>query len=273
MICAVISVSKSGYYAWIKRGRIAKRKQENLSILVQSVFYENKQRYGSRRIQRVLHKRGYPMSRSRVSRVMKSLGLHSRPPRRFKITTDSNHQRPVAPNRLNRHFQVEDKNQAWVGDITYVYTKEGWLYLSVLIDLYSRKVIGYATATNLEASLPLRALEMALGTRKGLKNTIHHTDRGSQYTSHEYQRRLNVHGFQVSMSKKGDCWDNAVAESFFKTLKTESLNHFNFKTREEAHLEIISYLSWYNSARMHSSIGYMSPIEYENLNEYAAHVA
>lgn len=241
--------------------------------MIQFLFHKNKQRYGSRRIQKALEDCGSYPSRSKVARIMKTLGLHSRPPRRFKVTTDSNHQDPIAPNRLNRNFKVEKMNQAWVGDITYVSTKEGWLYLSVLIDLYSRRVIGYATGAQMTTTLPLKALKMALGTRNKIQNTIHHTDRGSQYTSKEYQKVMAAHGFQVSMSRKGDCWDNAVAESFFKTLKTESLNHFQFKTRKEAHLEIISYLSWYNSQRMHSYIGYMSPMQYETLNQPLNQVA
>lgn len=273
MICKVISVSTSGYYAWIKRGRTSRKEQEDLKVMIQFLFHENKQRYGSRRIQKALKEKEYASSRAKVSRIMKALGLRSRPPRRFKVTTDSNHKDPIAPNRLNRNFKVEKMNQAWVGDMTYISTKEGWLYLSVLIDLYSRRIIGYATGEHMTTALPLKALKMALGTRNKIQNTIHHTDRGSQYTSKEYQKSMEAHGFQVSMSRKGDCWDNAVAESFFKTLKTESLNHLRFKTRKEAHLEIISYLSWYNSKRMHSSIGYLSPMQYETLNQPLNQVA
>lgn len=269
----MISVSKSGYYAWIKRGRISQKRTEDLTTMIQFLFHESKQRYGSRRIQKSLKNHGYSASRSLVARIMKSLHLYARPPKKFKVTTNSNHQNPIAPNRLNRRFKVEKPNQAWVGDITYIFTKEGWLYLSILIDLYSRKVIGYATANHMTTALPLKALEMAIGTREDTLNTIHHTDRGSQYTSKEYQKRMVAHGFQVSMSKKGDCWDNAVAESFFKTLKTESLDKFMFKTRKEAHLEIINYLSWYNSKRMHSSIDYLTPMEYENLNQSLTKVA
>jgi transposase InsO family protein len=207
---------------------------------------------------------GELISRHRVIRLMKSNGLHCKTRRKFKITTDSNHKLPVAPNLLNRDFKALMPDQKYVGDITYIPTQEGWLYLATVIDLYSRRIIGWSMDKHMRVSLVNDALLMALWSRKPKPGLIWHTDRGSQYASESHRKILSAHKIKQSMSRKGNCWDNAVAESFFHTLKTELTHHYQFKTREEAKAVIFEYIEvFYNRKRLHSTNDYMSPVNYE----------
>jgi len=207
---------------------------------------------------------GYAVGRFRARRLMKKAGLEVKRPKRFKRTTDSRHKLPVAPNRVNQQFKVEQPDRIWCGDITYLWTLEGWLYLAVIIDLYSRKVVGWALDRQLKTSLALEALRMAYWRRKPAPGLIYHSDRGSQYAAGDYQRQLETFQMIPSMSRKGDCYDNAVAESFFHTLKTEEVGDQAYATREEARRAVIDYIEmFYNSRRLHSSLGYVSPKDFE----------
>jgi len=228
-------------------------------------------RYGSPRVHAVLAGQGVQISRKRVARLMREQGLCARRPRRFRKTTDSNHRFPIADNLLERSFEVDAPNTAWAGDITYIPTREGWLYLAILLDLYSRIVVGWAMRDDMERQLCLDALTMALTSRRPGRGLLHHTDRGSQYASHDYRAALDAKGLVCSMSRKGDCWDNAVAESFFKTLKTELVDDADFATRAQARRAIFEFIEvWYNRQRLHSHLDYRSPTEYEALPLSAA---
>ena len=266
----VLRVSRSGYYAW--RGR---RPAEGVSdrdafdAHVESVFRASRERYGSRRVQRELLDAGAKCSRTRVVCAMRRRELIPRARKRFKATTDSQHTLKVAPNLLDRAFQVAGPNQAWVGDITYIWTRQGWLYLAVLLDLHSRRVVGWATSALIDRHLVLAALRMALGTRRPPPGLLHHTDRGSQYASGDYQDALTRAGLVCSMSRKGNCWDNAPAESFFASLKVEEIAHRDFDTRDQARLAILEYLRWYNAHRRHSTLGNLSPARFEALTSPA----
>ena len=241
-----------------------------LSEQIRLVFIEHKCRYGSRRIRRALQNKGYDISRRRVCRLMKEQGLYCKTKRKFKYTTDSNHALPVAANLLNRDFSPSKPNQAYVGDITYIPTQEGWLYLAVVIDLYSRQVVGWSMNKRMRAELVNNALLMALWKRKPVRGLISHTDRGSQYASKSHRDILKDHGIVQSMSRKGDCWDNAVAESFFHTLKIELIHHEQFQSREEAEQMIFHYIEvYYNRQRMHSANDYLSPVDYEQAQKAA----
>jgi transposase InsO family protein len=216
-------------------------------------------------IHKQLSKEGIKCSKKQVERLMVEQGLKARQKRKFKNTTDSNHDLPIKKNILNRQFKVSQPNKAWVSDITYIYTKEGWLYLAVIIDLYGRKVVGWSMDERITKELVLEALEMAINRREPARSLIFHSDRGSQYASHEFQRTLWEHGFISSMSRKGNCWDNAVSESFFSTLKTELIYQNQYESRGEAKRDIFQYIEiFYNRFRLHSALGYKSPEEYEN---------
>jgi len=207
---------------------------------------------------------GYHCSENRVARVMRDNGIRALQRRKFRVTTDSKHNDHVAPNVLDRKFSVPVPNRAWVTDITYVWTREGWLYLAVVIDLFNRMVVGWSMGNRITQELALSALRMALWKRKPGRGLLHHSDRGSQYTSKSYQQLLNDHGIVCSMSRKGNCWDNAVAESFFHTIKTELVYHENYKTRNQAKLDIFEWIEvFYNRQRRHSALGYLSPAKYE----------
>ena len=266
LMCKNLGVSRSCYYGFLREESPSKRALENseLSEKIKMIFIQHKCRYGSRRIRRMLLTMGYSVSRRRVIKLMKSLQLCCKTKRKFKQTTDSNHHLPIAPNLLERNFSPAQSNQAYVGDITYIPTQEGWLYLAVVIDLFSRRIIGWAMDQRMEATLVNNAMTMALLKRKPAPGLIWHTDRGSQYASTSHKVLLNAHGIRQSMSRKGNCWDNAVAESFFHTLKVELTHHEQFLTREEAKLKIFEYIEiYYNKLRIHSANDYLSPADYE----------
>ena len=267
MLCRVLQVSRSGYYEWCAVQRAnAPRKNAEFDAQVRAVFAASRGRYGSRRIQAELNAKGIECSRTRVAASMRRSGLRAKKRRKFKATTDSNHNKPIAPNRLERDFSPDGPNEAWVGDITYIWTTEGWLYLAVLIDLWSRRVVGYATSERIDRHLVLDALRMATGLRGKHDGLVAHTDRGSQYASADYQAALRHAGFVCSMSRKGNCWDNAPAESFFSTLKTEAVFGRVFRTRADAHAELVEYIVWYNAERRHSTLGGLAPAQFEALS-------
>ncbi len=272
MLCRVLEVSRSGYYAWKGREPSAHSKKDaQLAVEVAAVHEGSRRTYGSPRVHAELQARGQQVSRKRVARLMHENDLRARRKRRFRVTTNSKHAHPVAPNLVERQFEVTAPNLVWVTDITYVWTRQGWLYLAVILDLFARRVVGWSCGDSLEGELTLRALEMALRTRRPAGRLIHHSDRGSQYASDEYRKRLAAAGMTCSMSRKGDCWDNAVAESFFATLKAELVDEAAFITRDQATSSIADYIeSFYNLQRRHSHNGYLSPIEFELLAQSAA---
>lgn len=268
LMCRVLQVSRSGFYAWVRRGPSARaRQEEKLRAAVRRVFRENHGRYGSPRVWRELRAQGIRASERRVERLMREEGLRARARRRFVGTTDSRHEERVAANELDRRFAVEaaeGPDRVWVSDITYLWTAEGWLYLAVVLDLATRRVVGWGMGTTLETSLVLRALRMALRRRRPPAGLLHHSDRGCQYASAAYRAALAAAGIRASMSRAGDCWDNAVAESFFATLKWELVRRCRWATRAEARSAVFEYIeAWYNRRRRHSSLGYVSPAEYE----------
>jgi transposase InsO family protein len=270
-MCEVLKVSRSGYYAWRNRGP-SEREQEDrrLAAQIREIHEANRKVYGSPRIYSALRSRGIRCGKHRVAKIMRLESLRGRSKQRFRSTATVRAELPAAPNRLLRNFRPHRPNRVWAGDITQIRTGQGWLYLAVLLDLFSRKVVGYATASRAHQDLALEALEMAIQSRRPEPGLLHHTDRGGQYTSAEYQNRLDLYGMTCSMSRAGKCVDNAVAESFFHTLKTEWLYHFRFRTREQARLAIFDYVeAFYNRIRIHSTLGYRSPEEYERMNAVA----
>lgn len=264
-MCRKLQVSRSGFYAWCDRPPSERQKRdETLALKVVAVHTESDGVYGVPRVYAELQAQGEKVGRKRVARLMGERGLTGTAPKRFVPTTDSAHDLPVAENHLDRQFTVAEPDKVWVGDITYIGTWEGWLYLAVLIDVCSRRVVGWAMADNMRTELPLQAWRMAVGLRQPDDGVLHHTDRGSQYASGEYQLALAAEGAKCSMSRKGNCWDNAVAESFFATLKRELIYRSSWPTREQARAAIIKYITgFYNSRRRHSALGYVSPMEYE----------
>lgn len=265
LLCRCLAVSRSGYYAWRKRPRCARAREDSrLAVEVAASHAGSRRTYGSPRVHRDLRDQGHRISRKRVARLMKGLGLAGRPKRRFRATTNSNHSFPVAPNLLMREFHVEAPNTAWVTDITYVATQEGWLYLAVILDLFSRRVVGFSMSDRMTRQLVLEALHRALQGRPGVEDLIHHSDRGSQYASLDYRQALTDAGITCSMSRRGNCWDNAVAESFFGTLKVELLYEMPLGTRRHTEEAIEEYIQgFYNVRRRHSSLDYQSPLEFE----------
>ncbi len=267
-MCRVLEVSKAGYYAWRDRPASARAvANQRLAVEIKAVHEKSRRTYGSPRVYAELTAQGIRCSKQRVARLMRAEGVRAKRRQRFRVTTDSRHRHPVAPNVLDRRFAVETvagPDRVWVGDITYVPTRESWLYLAVILDLASRRVIGWAMRHTLERSLTLDALQMALDQRQPHPGVLHHSDRGSQYACGEYRALLARHGMTCSMSQRGDCWDNAVAESFFATLERELIDDADWHTREAARAAIFEYLEvWYNRQRRHSSLGYLSPAEYE----------
>lgn len=268
LMCRVLSVSPSGFYASLARRPSARTKAtQKLRLEIRTYHRETKQRCGAPMVHRELKARGIVCGRNRVARLMRADGLRSKRPRAFRVTTQSSHNKPVAENRLARRFGISDHgglNRAWVNDITYLPTREGWLYLAVVLDLASRRVVGWCVDQRLDERLTLRALEMAIDQRRPAKGLLHHSDRGAQYAGKSHQQLLADHGMECSMSRSGNCWDNAVAESFFATLKTELVADAGWETREWARRDLFEYIeSWYNLRRRHATLGYVSPVEYE----------
>ena len=265
-MCRVLKVDRVSYYHWVKNGSITKRVDEKLNELIEVIFEQGRGNYGTRRIKKALAERyGFIVSKRRIGAIMKDLGLYVKTKKRYKInTTDSNHELPVAPNLLNRYFYASNPDEKYVGDITYIPTNEGWLYLATVIDLYSRKIVGWSMDDTMKTSLVNDALNMAIKIRKPSKGLIWHTDRGSQYASYSHKDLCKENGITQSMSRKGNCWDNAVAESFFHTLKTELVYHEIYETKAQANQSIFEYIEvFYNRQRMHSANNNLSPVEYE----------
>jgi putative transposase len=275
-MCRLLGVQPSGYYAWRKRGPTARQLADEVLLAhVRLAHDESRATYGAPRVQHELRARGIRTSKKRVARLMRMAGLVARQPRRFVTTTQSQHAEPVTPNLVARDFAVAEQatalNRVWVSDITYVPTHEGWLYLAAVLDLGSRACIGWAMRDTLAESLSLEALDMALWSRRPGPGLIHHSDRGVHYASTAYRSRLAGHGIRQSMSRRGDCWDNAVAESFFATLEWELLMRYTWHTRAEARHAIFDYITtWYNPRRRHSRLGYLSPAEFERRLLHAA---
>jgi len=263
--CRVLEVSRSGYYQWLHRVPSTRSIDDAvLAAEVAEVFHEHRGRYGAPRVRRALRARGTRPSRKRVARVMRTLGLRGHTPRRYRKTTDSRHTKRIAPNLLERDFSVPAPNQVLAGDITYISTTDGWLYLAVLLDLYSRRVVGWALSDHIDTELALSALRMAACTRALEVNWIHHTDRDCRYGSDEYLAALKLLGARPSMSRKGDCWDNAVSESFFATLEKELLALQPLQSRSKTRQQVADYIdNYYNLVRLHSHLGYVSPVEFE----------
>ena len=270
-MCRALEVSPSGYYDWLTRPLSAHgQKDQALSAQIVDHFEANRQVYGTRRLKDCLAEEGEQVSRRRIGRLMDEQDLWVRTRRKFKVTTDSSHGQAVAPNILNRQFNVTEPDTAYVGDITYIWTAAGWLYLAVVIDLFSRAVVGWSMSQWLKAEVVTNALQMAMDQRQPLPGLIMHTDRGSQYVSDRYMQLLYHHGIEASMSRKGNCWDNAVAESFFHTLKTECVYLETLKTREQARDVIFDYIEvFYNRQRRHSSNGNVAPMVYEETQKAA----
>jgi transposase InsO family protein len=268
-MCRVLAVSSSGFYAWCKRPE-SERAQRNraLTVVIADVHRQSRGTYGSPRVHAELQALGFEAGRHRIAQLMHAAGLEGVRPRRYVATTDSKHLEPVAKNLLKREFEVEAPNRVWATDMTYVRTWEGWLYLAVVIDLFSRKVVGWSTAEHLRTELALDALGMALRQRSPGSDLMHHSDRGAQYASDAYRRVLAAEGITCSMSRKGNCWDNAVVESFFATLKVEMLDRQRWSTRDAAAAAIDEYIhAFYNHDRRHSYLGYLTPGEFEQRYE------
>jgi transposase InsO family protein len=265
VLCEVLEVSRSGFYAWKRRSPSARtRRRAHLAVEIAAVYKKNKRRYGSPRIHRVLRKKGERVSRKTVERVMREDGIVARQKRRFRRTTDSKHTSPIAPNLVQRQFEPKRANQVWAGDVTYIATATGWAYLAVLLDLFSRRVVGWAMSTQNDTELALAALRRALRGRMIPVGLVHHTDRGSPYASEDYRQALAERGMIASMSRKGDCWDNAVSESFFATLRAELVDDERYSTPSAAEVSIGDYIErYYNTERLHSYLDYVSPIEFE----------
>lgn len=264
-MCQVLAVSSSGYYAWRERPESAhSRANQELAQEIRAVHAKSRGTYGSLRVHADLRLRGFRVGRHRVARLMRLEKLYGKRKKKYPRTTNSQHDYPVAPNRLNRDFQAARPNEKWLADITYIPTAEGWLYLAVVMDLFSRKIVGWAFADNLETNLVERAFQMAVHNRYALHGLLHHSDRGSQYAADSYQQLLRAQRAQISMSRKGDCYDNAPMESFFSTLKCEHVHFQNYQTRQEAITDIFFYIvGFYNRQRLHSALGYLSPEEFE----------
>jgi len=264
----VLSVSRSGYYAWLRRSE-SRRSQKNRRLLIEikAVYQASRQNYGSPRVYEALRAQGIMCSVNRVARLMRVDGIQAKRRRRFRPrTTDSTHVHPVAANLLDRQFRVDGADRVWMADITYIATQQGWLYLAVIIDLYSRFVVGWSMSARITSQLTIDALTMALQRRRPGAALVHHSDRGSQYASGDYRIVLSKHKIISSMSRKGNCYDHAPVESFFGTLKTELVHHRRYRSRAEAKADIFDYLEiFYNRQRLHSSLGYKSPAAFERL--------
>jgi transposase InsO family protein len=266
VLCQVLEVSRSGYYAWRKRPPSARSKTDaRLAVEIAATHRKSKRRYGSPRVHQALRRKGIRVGRKRVERLMRDNGIVARRKRPFRRTTDSNHTNPIAPNVVGRQFMAKAPNEVWAGDVTYIATDEGWAYLAVLLDLYSRRVVGWAVSATNDTELALAAFQRAVRGRRTLPaGLVHHTDRGSPYASEDYRKAITAHSMVASMSRKGDCWDNAVAESFFATLRAELVDDERYLTRAAAERSIGEYIErFYNVERLHSHLDYISPVEFE----------
>jgi transposase InsO family protein len=261
----VLKVSRSGYYEWVKTKKTKREIDDELFLVqIKETFEKTRKTYGPRRITKALNNEGIKIGRKSVERIMKENNIVPITVKKFKATTNSNHDYPISPNLLNRQFNVDAPCKAWVTDITYVHTDEGWLYLAAVMDLYSGKIVGWAMDSTMTQQLVINALKQAIGRANPPRGVLCHSDRGVQYASKKYRRILAFFGFKQSMSRKGNCWDNACMESFFGTLKTELVYHERYKTRTQARLSIFDYIeTFYNRIRLHSKLGYQSPENYE----------
>ena len=278
LMCRVLEVARSAYYSWLGTRTCARITEDlKLSVHVKAIHLRSRKTYGSPRVLAELRSEGHVhVGRRRIARIMREQGLSGTPKRRFKgSTTDSDHSDPIAPNVLQRNFVAACPNTVWVGDITYLRTVKGWVYLAVLIDLYSRKVVGWALDTHMKKELCLEALTRAVAVREPKRGLIHHTDRGSQYTSRAYSEALERTGMVPSMSRKGDCWDNAVSESFFGTIEQELVGQSKiWADVTEARAAVSHYIhGFYNASRLHSTLNYQSPVDFENIQEHERKVA
>lgn len=264
-MCRVLQASRSGYYDW-QNERIKQRSQRRVCLLshIRRVHEESRLNYGSPRITQQLRHEGICVNHKTVEKLMKENGIASKRKRKFKATTSSKHNLPIAANYLQRQFQAPKPNTAWVSDITYVPTEEGWLYLATFIDLCTRKIVGWSMSSRMTTEIVLEAFRMGVQRQNQMAPALVHSDRGAQYASEDFRRMLMRYGCMQSMSRKANCWDNAVAESFFGALKTELVHQMRFKTREQARLSIFDYIeTFYNRRRLHSSLGYLSPLHFE----------
>lgn len=267
LLCKCMQVTRSGFYAWRKKSTVLDLDEIFVKERMKAIFELSRSTYGFRRMQKTLKQEGIDCNHKKVIRLMKELNLVSKVKKKFKATTNSKHSLPIEPNKLERKFFAIRPNIAWVGDITYIWTDEGWLYLATVIDLCSRKVKGWAMGERILADLAVSALEMALADADSSQEILFHSDRGAQYASHAFKKAIKNNGMVHSMSRKADCWDNAVAESFFGTLKQELVYHSKFKTREEAKLAIFDYIEvFYNRFRLHSTLNYQTPESVERLS-------
>ncbi|WP_409086077.1 IS3 family transposase [Shewanella sp. SR44-4] len=276
VMCRVLGVKNNNYYSYQKRKPQKSVDTEHQELLqwVKNIAEFSDNTYGERRIQKALNTLDYPVGRRKTAQLMKEANVWVRYKKKYKATTNSEHNKPIYDNELKQNFDFQSANQAWVQDITYIWTSEGWLYLAVVIDLYSRKVVGWSMGSRMKAQLVCDALTMAIWQRKPKAGLIIHSDQGVQYASHQYRRILRTHGFVGSMSKKGCCWDNAVAESFFGSLKQERVHWRNYRTRYAAQQDVMNYITmWYNSQRMHSYLDYQSPNEFERMDKQIKEVA
>lgn len=269
LLCKVLEVSRSGYYAWLKRSKSSRElENERLVPLVREISKDSRSTYGTRRVAKELSLRhGISCTRYKAGTLMDLAGVYAKQKRKFKVTTDSKHNLPLSANLLDRNFRVSKPDEVYVSDITYIWSIEGWLYLAVVIDLFSREVVGWSLSRNIDRNLVIGALNMAILRRRPAPGLIFHSDRGSQYCSYDFRNFLDKYGIVSSMSRKGDCWDNAVCESFFGTLKGECVYHKRYHARIEAKSDIIDYIEmFYNSKRLHSYLGYVSPRQFEENN-------
>ena len=265
LMCQVLGVSRSCYYSY-QKSEASKVDPVHLEMLewVVAIAQSSKYSYGSRRMKRALNVLSFPVSRSKARKLMKEAGVKARHRKKYKVTTDSKHAKPIYENLVNREFDRKEKDEVYVGDITFIWTQEGWLYLAVVIDLYSRKVVGWSMSSRMHSRLVCDALTMAIWNRQPKEGLICHSDRGSQYASKKYRKLLQKNGYLGSMSRKGNCWDNSVAESFFGSLKQELVQWQNYQTRNEAQQDILDYIvMFYNNTRLHSYLDYVSPNEFE----------
>ena len=263
-----MQVSRSSYYEWRASDKRRSIEEVMLRSKLHLLFEKSRKTYGARRLVKALNAEGYKVGRFKVRSLMKELKFEVRYPKRFKVTTDSNHSLEVVPNILNRRFNPTKPNEVWTTDISYVWTLEGWIYVAVVIDLYSRQVVGWAVDEHMKTSLCVKALQMAYWRKKPKNGLVHHSDRGSQYASHCYREQLKIMGMIPSMSRKGNCWDNSPTERFFRSLKSEHLNYEKFIHKSVAKLSIVDYIAFYNGQRIHSTLGYITPITFEQVFYY-----